>query len=617
MPDPAVQPAILIANGLSAEDYQPPDGAFTLCLNGGFRTHRCNAILTTDCPPGIEKDWLQFPGIRIQAAHGARFPDKDKSRRDLFECEDLVRKHCSSVSPALKWLAKHGHRAVMIVGLDSAWGAGDKDSAGRPKVYNATVRTMLLEMAQLFPAGVWIARGTETVRVGSPEYDTTCERWSKAETLVKTPPAGPALAPADAKPSSPPVFICYYTEHTSYENEAKLLRLSLETHGLESHIAAIPNLGSWQKNTQYKSQFIAAELERLKQPVVWVDADAIVIQRPEALLTMPAGVDLAAVRFATDQHLLSGTVYFSGSPKCMEVVKRWNDLNAKYPDYLPDGRPAWDQRTLDMALMTTPGVRFLGLPQEYTWIIEITQKAIPDLVPVIMHTRGAYRFKGEIDRGHSPKPWVVWPTAAPSIAAKTCRRWQDRGYHVCLLAEEPGCLQATGADKVLYQDKWEGFGKAANRLCREVPGAVVVVAGDDVLPHPQCSGSEIADQFLRAFQDTFGVMQPTGDAYGGYMAACISPWIGRAFIERSYGGKGPYCEEYHHCYSDKELQDVAAALGCFKQEPALVQKHEHWGRSKNIWPGQLPHHKRIGDKLLDDKHLFGRRKAAGFPGSGI
>jgi len=616
MIDPAAQPAILIANGLSAEDYQPPEGRFTLCLNGGFRTHRCDAILTTDCPPGIERDFLAFPGIRIQAAHNARFPDRDRNRRVIWECEGLVRKYCSSVAPALKWLAKRGHRAVTIVGLDSLWGDGKPGAA-----YNGVTRAMLYEFAQLFPDGLWIARGEETIRVNAPGFAAAVERWANEGVLVKTTggaqaPAGPPPARA-MQPGAPPIFIGYYTEGTSYEAEAKLLRLSLEAHGLEYHIAATPNLGSWQKNTQYKSQFIAAELERLKRPVVWVDADAIVIQRPELLLTMPAGVDVAAVRFATDKHLLSGTVYFSGSPKCMEVVKRWSALNAKYPDYLPNGRPAWDQRTLDMALMTTPGVRFLGLPQEYTWIIEITQKAIPDLVPVIMHTRGAYRFKGEIDRGHSPKPWVVWPTAAPAIAAKTCKRWQDRGYHVCLLAEEPGSLEATGADKTVYQDKWEGFGKAVNRLCREVPGPVVVVAGDDVFPHPQCSGSEIADRFLRAFPDTFGVMQPTGDPYGGYMSACISPWIGRAFIERSYGGKGPYCEEYHHCYSDKELQDVAAATGCFKQDPALVQKHEHWGRSKNVWPERLPHHYRIGDALPTDEKLYKTRKAAKFPGSGL
>jgi hypothetical protein len=46
-----------------------------------------------------------------------------------------------------------------------------------------------------------------------------------------------------------------------------------------------------------------------------------------------------------------------------------------------------------MVIFDTPGVSFVELPQEYTWITELTQRRLPKLRPVIIHTRGAFRFK--------------------------------------------------------------------------------------------------------------------------------------------------------------------------------------------------------------------------------
>ena len=195
-----------------------------------------------------------------------------------------------------------------------------------------------------------------------------------------------------------PLVIGYYTVNTPYEEEAELLKLSLQTHGYEHDLRPVENLGTWQKNTQLKAEIVRHFLSKYPgRPLLYLDVDAIMIQKPVLLDELDA--DIAAVHFCDTSELLSGTVYFGGTEKCIEVVDRWMVLNAKYPKLLPDGRKAWDQRTLEMAIRETESVNFVELPEEYTWIVELTEKRKPGLVPVIQHTRGAYRWKKKIDRG--------------------------------------------------------------------------------------------------------------------------------------------------------------------------------------------------------------------------
>ena len=109
-------------------------------------------------------------------------------------------------------------------------------------------------------------------------------------------------------------------------------------------------------------------------------------------------------------------------------------------------------------------------------------------------------------------------------------------------------------------------------------------------------------------------MQPTGDRYGeGYIdTAAASPWIGREFAVRAYGGHGPFRDEYHHFYADTELQQVALKLRCFWQRPDITQEHKHWSRFGNNKP-------EFADDLYSlywdrDEALYKARQAAGFSG---
>jgi len=202
----------------------------------------------------------------------------------------------------------------------------------------------------------------------------------------------------DSGHSARPLVIAYFTVDTPYEHEAETLKASLESVGYSYHVCGIPNFGSWQRNTQAKAYFVQQMLQTYPgRPLLYLDVDAIMVKAPELLDNLDA--DIAAAHFAKKPRgrpmgeLLSGTVYFGNTVQCNRVVQKWININEQYPETLPNGRAAWDQRTLEIAIKRISSVKFVELPTEYTFIVELTQRHHPNLQPVILHTRGAKRFK--------------------------------------------------------------------------------------------------------------------------------------------------------------------------------------------------------------------------------
>lgn len=208
--------------------------------------------------------------------------------------------------------------------------------------------------------------------------------------------------------------------------------------------------------------------------------------------------------------------------------------------------------------------------------------------------------------------------AYPSInirkASETAEKWKLKGYHVAVLVETDD-ESIPNVDLVVHNKEWQGFPKAANKLCQTLADLydIIVLIGDDVYPDENMS-HVIGDQFVRHFGGTFGVMQPTGDRYGCIDQAAVCPWIGAEYIKAAYKGNGPYWEGYYHYYCDAELQEAAKMLGVFQQRRDLCQYHDHWGRKNEGRPKHLiqalhshPH----------DQELFTKRLRKGFPGHAV
>jgi len=208
--------------------------------------------------------------------------------------------------------------------------------------------------------------------------------------------------------------------------------------------------------------------------------------------------------------------------------------------------------------------------------------------------------------------WAAWPTISPMLSRPQVEKWRELGYKVAVLVNPPfGPEDFERADMVIVQEEWTGFPVAANVLCLEAPGDVVVIVGTDIDPDTSRTAQELGGRFLERFPDLCGVIQPTGDEYGEVQSCAVSPWIGRGFIEKAYGGRGPYWPGYFHYFCDRELQAKAQAMGAFEQWPQVIQYHRHWQREAQP---RRPRHLRTAKRLHSrDRAIFESRQAEGFP----
>lgn len=164
---------------------------------------------------------------------------------------------------------------------------------------------------------------------------------------------------------SGPIFVCYFTP--SYRAHALGLVESLRAHDLEHAVCEVVDHGSWQRNCQRKPAFLRAMLAAQRRPVVWIDADARVRTRPDVLLDMPRGVDVAVHNYGLSggrEEVLSGTVYLAYSAPALTLLESWQARCVERPH-------AYDQQCLQDALSGGWGGERMQLPAEYCFIFDV------------------------------------------------------------------------------------------------------------------------------------------------------------------------------------------------------------------------------------------------------
>ncbi len=207
------------------------------------------------------------------------------------------------------------------------------------------------------------------------------------------------------------------------------------------------------------------------------------------------------------------------------------------------------------------------------------------------------------------------PSANPERAERTLARWSNMGYDTAVVLD-PGREPIT-ATYCRWQDPYPGYFSCMNVLSRELLELgydIVVFGGDDMYPDQTKTAAEIGAEFLAKFPTLLGVMQPIGDTgIPGVDTICGSPWVGREYIRRSYGGNGPWWPEYRAYYGDQEMKETSEKLGLLWQRPDLSHYHHHFSR-----PGgpQKERYQQYNENHFwrSDQSLFFRRQSEGFPG---
>lgn len=216
----------------------------------------------------------------------------------------------------------------------------------------------------------------------------------------------------------------------------------------------------------------------------------------------------------------------------------------------------------------------------------------------------------------NPRVYFAIPSAHPERCRATLLAWRERGYGTIVLADAGTTRHddAFGADFVVRVQTYDGWPASVNALCRDAlpkQCGVIVTGGDDVLPDPGHTAEQLERQFLGRFPDTFGVMQPRGDAFMAADQYCGSPFIGRGWFESMYNGSGALYPRYRHNYADNELQWLARGMGVLWDRPDLTHRHEHFSRTGATTP---THWGGVIRSDLRDCMLYYARAHDGFPG---
>ena len=164
-----------------------------------------------------------------------------------------------------------------------------------------------------------------------------------------------------------PLIVSFFTKNTIYEKEVEDLLLSCQLHGLEYYIEPRDDLGSWQENCCQKPQFILECLDRFRKPLLWVDADAIILQRP--LLSFE-GIDLAIHFNDYEKRVVrSGTIYANPTASAKDLMERWR---RSCVEAFSSGKdlPHGDQGQLPQLLLQQSALSVARLPVEYVQIFD-------------------------------------------------------------------------------------------------------------------------------------------------------------------------------------------------------------------------------------------------------
>jgi hypothetical protein len=215
--------------------------------------------------------------------------------------------------------------------------------------------------------------------------------------------------------SKEPIFVGYFTPG-AYEQQAIELVVSLTALGLEYDVVRVDDQGNWQRNTQLKPEVVLQFLQKYDgRRVVYIDVDAYVLHRPDMFWSLD--VDFAAHLWDANE-LLSGTLFFRAGKATRDLVRVWTDLCRQYPETLPDGRPAWDQRCLSMAMrkLTHEGrLTFRDLPHSYCWMVGLSQAQRPGTIPIICHKPGDVAWKRKPTWRKENGVWLTeWSPASGS-----------------------------------------------------------------------------------------------------------------------------------------------------------------------------------------------------------
>jgi hypothetical protein len=184
---------------------------------------------------------------------------------------------------------------------------------------------------------------------------------------------------------SPFLIIAYYTLGNHYQQLSENLKKSCQEFNLPLFLKPIEDLGSWEKNTHYKANFISDCLEGFSEDLVYVDVDAEFKRYPNLFESLDCDIAYRTENFRWRKNeALSGTIFLGNNDKVRSLVNLWKSINELTPA-IRNKPDTWEQANLQRATQQSPEIIYENLPPEYTYIFDHTKSMYPNISPVIKH----------------------------------------------------------------------------------------------------------------------------------------------------------------------------------------------------------------------------------------
>ena len=184
---------------------------------------------------------------------------------------------------------------------------------------------------------------------------------------------------------SPFLIIAYYTIGNHYQTLSENLTKSCKEFNLPLFLKPIENLGSWEKNTHYKANFINECLDKFSENLVYVDVDAVFRRHPDLFKELDCDIAYRTENFKWRRNeALSGTIFLRNNDRVKALVKNWISINESLPA-IRNAPMTWEQANMQKAVQGDKLISYYNLPPEYTYIFDHTKRMYPNIEPVIEH----------------------------------------------------------------------------------------------------------------------------------------------------------------------------------------------------------------------------------------
>lgn len=189
-----------------------------------------------------------------------------------------------------------------------------------------------------------------------------------------------------------PTIVSFFTPTWEYKTHASRLIKECEFLGLDYLIEEMEPTGSWLGNTRLKPKFILSAMTRLDRPLLWIDVDGSIYEKPSILQYATQDFMGRHQRTGPRRTWHVGTMFFNNTENGKWLLQEWAErANVATGSDEAVFESVWIESTRNLS--------YAELPEEYFRIIRHGE--LPPSGTVIAHRLSACESKMDMKRRKS------------------------------------------------------------------------------------------------------------------------------------------------------------------------------------------------------------------------